>query len=64
MKISKDEYILRTFSKIKHKKWELFVITRIIHLLEDPDTFSHIKSKRICFDYIKSHFPKQFKELL
>ena len=37
MKISKDEYILRTFSKIKHKKWELFVITRIIHLLEDPD---------------------------
>ena len=35
-----------------------------LDLLEDPDTFSHIKSKRICFDYIKSHFPKQFKELL
>tara|TARA_Y100001970_G_scaffold9482_1_gene11107 strand:- start:3044 stop:3913 length:870 start_codon:yes stop_codon:yes gene_type:complete len=37
MKISKDEYILRTFSKIQHKKWELYVITRIIHLLNDPE---------------------------
>ena len=37
MSISKDEYILRNFSKIKHKKWELYIITRIIHLLNDPD---------------------------
>ena len=37
MKITKDEYILRTFSKIQHKKWELYVITRIIHLLNDPE---------------------------
>jgi len=37
MKVSKDEYILRNFSKIKHKKWELFVITRIIHSLNDPE---------------------------
>ena len=35
--ISKDDYILRSFSKIKHKSWELYVITRIIHLLDDPD---------------------------
>jgi len=35
--ISKDEYLLRNFSKITHKKWELFVITRILHLLNDPD---------------------------
>ena len=35
--ITKDEYLLRNFSKIKHKKWELFVITRILHLLDDPD---------------------------
>ena len=35
-----------------------------LDLLEDPDTFSHIKSKKICFDYIKSHFPKEFKRLL
>ena len=36
MKISKDDYILRNFSKIQHKTWELYVITRIIHLLNDP----------------------------
>ena len=35
--ISKDDYILRSFSKIKHKSWELYVITRIVHLLDDPD---------------------------
>jgi len=37
MTISKGDYILRSFSKIKHKKWELYVITRIIHLLNDPE---------------------------
>ena len=37
MTISKEDYILRSFSKIKHKKWELYVITRIIHLLNDPE---------------------------
>ncbi|SVD88548.1 uncharacterized protein METZ01_LOCUS441402, partial [marine metagenome] len=37
MTVSQDEYILRTFSKIQHKKWELYVITRIIHLLDDPE---------------------------
>ena len=37
MTVSQDDYILRTFSKIQHKKWELYVITRIIHLLNDPE---------------------------
>ena len=37
MEISKDDYILRNFSKIQHKSWELYVITRIIHLLNDPE---------------------------
>ena len=37
MKFSKDEYTLRNFSKIQHKKWELYIITRIIHLLNDPE---------------------------
>jgi len=36
MRLTKEDYILRSFSKIKHKKWELYVITRIIHLLNDP----------------------------
>ena len=37
MKITKDDYILRNFSKIQHKSWELYVITRLIHLLDDPE---------------------------
>ena len=32
-----DEYILRSLSKIRHKTWEYFVISRIIHKLDDPD---------------------------
>ena len=35
--ITKDEYLLRNFSKIRHKKWELYVITRILHNLNDTN---------------------------
>jgi hypothetical protein len=37
--MNKDEYILRSLSKIKHKRWELFVVSRIIHglMAEDGD---------------------------
>ena len=45
--LKKDEYLLKNFSKIKHKKWELFVITRILHLLDDPDI------EYVCQQYIK-----------
>ena len=31
--------------------------------LEDPDTFKRKKAKEICFDYVKSYFPKQFKDI-
>ena len=43
---TKDEYLLRNFSKITHKKWELFVITRILHTLNDPDI------EYVCQQYI------------
>jgi hypothetical protein len=33
--MNKDEYILRSISKIPHKKWELLVITRIVHAILD-----------------------------
>ena len=33
----KTKFILASFSKIKHKKWELYCITRIINLLDDLD---------------------------
>ena len=45
--ITKDQYLLKNFSKIKHKKWELFVITRILHLLDDPNI------EYVCQQYIK-----------
>ncbi|MDP7194713.1 MAG: TetR family transcriptional regulator C-terminal domain-containing protein [SAR202 cluster bacterium] len=32
--------------------------------LEDPDTFKRKKAKEICFDYVKSYIPKQFKDIL
>ncbi len=37
MRITKDDYILRRLSKISKKKWEFFVISRVIHKLDDPD---------------------------
>ena len=45
--ITRDQYLLRNFPKIKHKKWELFVITRILHLLNDPNI------EYVCQQYIK-----------
>ena len=32
--------------------------------LEDPDTFNRTQSKKICFEFVKSNFPKQFKGIL
>ena len=32
--------------------------------LVDPETFSKKQAKKICFDYLKSIFPKQFNKLL
>lgn len=33
----KQQYILKSLSKIRNKKWEFFIISRIIHLLSDDD---------------------------
>ena len=33
--ISKGNYITKSLSKIRHKPWELYVISRVIHLLDD-----------------------------
>ena len=37
MKMTKDDYILTSLRKIKHKEWEFFVISRIIHGLDDDE---------------------------
>lgn len=34
-----DEYVLKSLSKIRHKKWELFAISRIIHSFSKPINF-------------------------
>ena len=34
---SKGNYVVNSLSKIKHKRWELYVISRVIHLLNDLD---------------------------
>ena len=46
--ISKDDYLLRNIFKIKHKKWELYIITRILHSLNDPDI------EYVCQQFVKS----------
>jgi len=47
MTLTKDEYVLNRLSKIRHKKWELFVITRIVHRLDDPEI------EFVCQQYVK-----------
>ena len=32
---SKSHYVVNSLSKIRHKGWELYVVSRIIHLLDD-----------------------------
>lgn len=35
--MTKKDYILRRFAKISHKRWESFVISRIIHGIDDRE---------------------------
>lgn len=64
---TKDQYILRNFSKIRHTKWELFIITRLFHLLNDPELEfvcqQHIRTKNnnryradLCFPELKLYY--------
>jgi len=65
--LNKDAYLLGNFSKIKHKKWELFVITRILHTLNDSNIeyvcqqYINVKGNRhyladICFPSLKVYY--------
>ncbi|MDF2374572.1 MAG: hypothetical protein P1V21_27705 [Rhizobiaceae bacterium] len=36
-KNEKTDYILARFGKIRHKRWELYAVTRVVHLLNDPE---------------------------
>jgi len=35
--LTKTDYILRSLQKIRNKKWEFFIISRIIHALDDDE---------------------------
>tara|TARA_Y200000002_G_C22597013_1_gene627791 strand:- start:216 stop:1106 length:891 start_codon:yes stop_codon:yes gene_type:complete len=52
--MNKDEYFLRSISKIRHKKWELYVITRILHFLNDNNI------EYICQQYINPPGNKEY----
>ncbi len=51
---TKDEYLLRNISKIRRKDWELFVITRILHNLKDPNI------EYVCQQYINPKNSKKY----
>ena len=43
---SKDDYVLKSLSKIRHKSWELYVVSRILHILDGKIEFvcqQHVK---------------------
>ncbi len=50
----KKEHIINSLSKISHKKWELYVISRIIHLLDDEEI------EFVCQQYVKSRSGKRY----
>ena len=35
--VSKEDYITRSLSNLDFKRWELYVVTRIFHRLNDPE---------------------------
>ncbi|MCO7216802.1 MULTISPECIES: AbaSI family restriction endonuclease [unclassified Halomonas] len=37
--LSKADYILRSLQKISHKRWELYIVSRIIHKIDDDVEF-------------------------
>ena len=70
-KITED--IFRELIKLEKSKISLtnvsnglqaFVMGLWLDQLEDPDTFKRKQAKQICFNFIKSNFPKQFKNIL
>jgi very-short-patch-repair endonuclease len=35
--LERENFIVRSLSKLRNKKWELFIVSRIIHLLDDDE---------------------------
>ena len=60
-----DELIKKEKVKLSKKNisrgFQALIMGLWLDQLEDPDTFNRIQAKKICFEFIKSNFPKQFK---
>ena len=63
-----DELIKKEKVKLSKKNisrgFQALIMGLWLDQLEDPDTFNRIQAKKICFEFIKSNFPKQFKNIL
>ena len=53
----RDQYILNALSKIRHKKYELYVISRVLFTLDDPEI------EFVCQQYVKTTSGRNFVDL-
>ena len=59
--LSKANYVATSLSKIKHKRWELYVISRVIHLLNDLDV-EFICQQAYSYDHGRRRFALVFPQ--
>ena len=57
--MTKVDFITNSLSKIQHKKWELYVISRVIHLLDDLE-IEFVCQQHILLGNVKSAFANLF----
>ena len=57
VKNEKDDHILDSLSKIKHKKYELYIVSRILFILNDPEI------EFVCQQYVKTSSQRNFMDL-
>tara|TARA_B110000116_G_C16574045_1_gene463210 strand:- start:168 stop:791 length:624 start_codon:yes stop_codon:yes gene_type:complete len=55
---------VKLFQKNISRGFQALIMGLWLDQLEDPDTFNRMQSKKICFEFIKSNFPKQFNRIL
>jgi len=57
LQLDKDEYFLESLSKIKHKKYELYVVAKVLFILNDPEI------EFVCQQYVKTLTGRNFVDL-
>jgi hypothetical protein len=60
--LTKTDYILRSLQKIRNKKWEFFIISRIIHALDDDEiefvTQQYVRRENGAYALTDLYFPQ------